>query len=320
MTKQQPAWHLLIVSVPTAGATLRMRLWRSVKALGCAALRDGAYLLPDISNHGEALTDLAEQTNAEGGQAWVVDVVPRSAEDHEAFRVLFSRKEDYANLAGQLTQARKELGVQSPNETAKTLKRLRKERDAIRRIDFFPNEASLAAEAAWEDFEDAVKAMLTADEPQAEERPIPQLRIADFQERTWATRRNLWVDRVASAWLIRSFIDPHARFLWLDSPSACPEGALGFDFEGAAFTHVGDKVTFEVLLASFSLDSDPALSRLGALVHALDVGGTVPPETSGFEAIMAGARARLSDDDALLAEIGAVLDSLHFHFNKDRSQ
>ncbi|HYD60780.1 MAG TPA: chromate resistance protein ChrB domain-containing protein [Noviherbaspirillum sp.] len=321
MTKQQqPAWHLLIVSVPTSGATLRMRLWRSVKSLGCASLRDGAYLLPDINNHSEALTELAEQTNAEGGQAWVVDVVPRSFEDHEAFRALFSRKEGYASLAGQLTQARKELGIQSPAETAKTLKRLRKERDAIRHIDFFPDEASLAAEAAWDDFEDAVKAALVADEPQAEERPIPQLRIADYQERTWATRRNLWVDRVASAWLIRSFIDPHARFLWLDSPSACPEDALGFDFDNAAFTHIGDRVTFEVLLASFGLDSDPGLVRLGALVHALDVGGPVPAEASGFEAIMAGARARLADDDALLAEIGSVLDSLHFHFNKERSQ
>ncbi len=318
--QQQPAWNLLVVSVPTSGATLRMRLWRSVKALGCAALRDGAYLLPDINNHSDALTDLAEQTNAEGGQAWVVDVVPRSPEDHEAFRTLFSRKEDYAGLTDQLIQARKELGVQSPSETAKTLKRLRKERDAIRRVDFFPNEASLAAEAAWDDFEDAVRVTLTADEPQAEERPIPQLSIADYQERIWATRRNLWVDRVASAWLIRNFIDPHASFLWLDSPSTCPKEALGFDFDGATFTHVDDKVTFEVLLASFGLDSDPGLVRLGALVHALDVGGDVPPEASGFEAIMAGARARLNDDDALLAEIGSVLDSFHFHFKKERLQ
>jgi hypothetical protein len=116
-------------------------------------------------------------------------------------------------------------------------------------------------------------------------------------------------------------IDRHARFVWLDSPAKCPEHALGFDFDGATFTHVGDKVTFEVLLASFNLDRDPGLARLAALVHALDVGGTVPAEAAGFEAILAGARARLNgDDNALLAETGAVLDSLYAHFNRERMQ
>jgi hypothetical protein len=122
------------------------------------------------------------------------------------------------------------------------------------------------------------------------------------------------VDRVASAWLIRRFIDPQARFLWLAQPSDCPSEALGFDFDGAAFTHVGERVTFETLLASFSLEDDAALMRLAALVHQLDVGGDSVAEAAGFEAVMAGARERLDDDDALLAEIGTVLDSLYAHF------
>lgn len=79
------------------------------------------------------------------------------------------------------------------------------------------------------------------------------------------------MDRLASAWLIGRFIDPSARFLWLASPDDCPDEALGFDFDGATFTHVEEKVTFETLLASFDLDS-PALLRLGKLVHYLDVG------------------------------------------------
>ena len=79
------------------------------------------------------------------------------------------------------------------------------------------------------------------------------------------------------------------------------KGALGFDFDGATFTHVGDRVTFETLLASFGLEGDPALVRLGSMVHTLDVGGEQIPEATGFEAVMAGARERLADDDALLA-------------------
>lgn len=294
-----------------------MRLWRAIKALGCAPLRDGAYLLPDTNDHLAALIELAEQTNAEGGQAWVVDVDPRTDETHAAFQALFDRSEDYAGLLQMLAQARKDLASQLPAEIARTVKRLRKEKEAILRIDFFPNEASLGAEAAWADFEDAVRAVLAPGEPQSEKRSIPLLQREDYQERTWATRGHLWVDRVASAWLIRRFIDRQARFLWLDSPSKCPKDALGFDFDGAAFTHVDDKVTFEVLLASFGLDSDNGLVKLGALVHGLDVGGPVPSEAAGFEAILHGARARLDNDDALLDDIGAVLDSLYMHFKKE---
>jgi len=310
-------WFLLVASLPTAGATQRMRLWRAIKALGCASLRDGAYLLPDLEGHAASLAELAEQTNAEGGQAWVVSVATRSASDEKAFLILFDRSQEYAELADRLGQARKALSAQSPAEVAKALKRQHKELQAVKRTDFFPSDASLGAEAAWSDFEDAANSLLSPDEPHAEQRPIARLNAESYQGRTWATRRNLWVDRVASAWLIRRFIDSEAKFLWLDSPSQCPKDALGFDFDEAAFTHIGDKVTFEVLLASFGLEQDPGLAKLAVLVHALDVGGPAHAEASGFEAILSGARSRLPNDDALLEEIGSVLDSLHVHYKKE---
>jgi hypothetical protein len=93
----------------------------------------------------------------------------------------------------------------------------------------------------------------------------------------WGTRQHLWVDRVASAWLITRFIDNEATFVWLAKPSDLPRGAVGFDFDGAEFTHVSELVTFEVLLASFGLDGDEALQRIGTMVHGLDVGGRRPP-------------------------------------------
>jgi hypothetical protein len=316
MNFEKNRWLLLIASNPTAGATPRMRLWRAIKALGCASLRDGAYLLPNGISHASALTELAEQTNAEGGQAWVVDLFARSSDDETAFTALFERDADYAELGERQSQARKALSKQTPSEIAKVVKRLRKELEALQRIDFFPNDASLAAQSAWADFQEAANAVLSPGEPHPENRRISRLDKKNYQGRIWATRRNLWVDRVASAWLIRRFIDPDATFLWLDSPAHCPKDALGFDFDEAIFTHVGDKVTFEVLLASFGLEEDPGLDKLGALVHSLDVGGPPNPEALGFEAILSGAKSRLPGDDALLAEIGTVLDSLHIHYSK----
>jgi hypothetical protein len=316
MPNLSPPWLLMVTSLPSTGATARMRLWRAVKSLGCAALRDGAYLLPASQQHAAALTELAAQTNAEGGQALVVDVTPRSASDHAAFIALFDRSGDYADLVLQLNQARKGFASQTAAEVSRAVRRFRKDLDAIERTDFFPNEASLGAQAAWSDLQDAANAVLSPGEPQSELRAIAQLSMADYQGRTWATRRHLWVDRIASAWLIQRFIDRQAKFLWLDSPADCPKDALGFDFDDAAFTHIEDKVTFEVLLASFKLEDNAALSKLATVVHALDVGGANAPEALGFEAILSGARARLPDDDALLAEIGAVLDSLYAHFEK----
>jgi hypothetical protein len=316
MKKTELHWFLLVVSLPTASATLRMRLWRTIKALGCAPLRDGAYLIPANDDHSAALEALAGQTNTEGGQAWLVDVAPQSGEDEALFLSLFDRSGDYAELAGRLSQARKAFASQAPAELSKSVKRLRKEWDALQRIDFFPGEASIRGQAAWADFQEAANAVLSPDEPHATQRAIPRLNPEEYQGRTWATRRNLWVDRVASAWLIQRFIDRKARFVWLETPADCPQEALGFDFDHAAFTHVGEKVTFEVLVASFGLEEDPGLARLGTLVHSLDVGGADSPEAAGFEAVLSGARSRLPDDDALLAEMGAVLDSLHIHYSK----
>ncbi len=124
---------------------------------------------------------------------------------------------------------------------------------------------------------------------------------------------------MASAWLIRRFIDRKAKFLWLDTPKKCPKTALGFDFDGAAFTHVGGRVTFEVLAASFGLDSDPALARIAAIVHCLDVGGVPVAEAAGIEAVLAGARVAAPDDDKLLTEAGRLFDNLYKNYQQERS-
>ena len=291
-----------------------MRLWRAINALGCMSLRDGAYLLPDAGDHAAALTKLAEQTNLQDGQAWLVSIVPRSSDDETAFQKLFDRNSEYGKIVASMESARKTLASQPLAEIIKLSKRFNKDLEATQRIDFFPNQASMTARTAWSDFQDEANALVSPNEPHPAQRQIALLDTSDYQGRTWATRRHLWVDRVASAWLIRRFIDTSAAFLWLNTPADCPQDALGFDYDGAAFTHAGDKVTFEALMASFGLAGDAGLVKIGVLVHGLDVGGPSSPEAAGFEAILSGARARLPDDDALLDDIGAVLDSLYSHY------
>jgi hypothetical protein len=309
-------WLLLVISLPTSSATGRMRIWRALKALGCAALRDGAYLLPAAPGRAEALGELGDECEREGGSAWLMTVVPDSSDDAAAYRQLFDRSEQYAELRKSWKAENRGLRTLSMNELTRLKRRLEKELDALRAIDFFPSESGIEAEAAWTDFSKRVDALLSPDEPHGTVGKVPRLDAAAYRGRTWATRRRLWVDRVASAWLIRRFIDPDAKFRWLAKPADCPKSALGFDFDGATFTHVDDRVTFQTLMASFGLEDDLALARLGTIVHALDVGGEAVPEAVGFEAVMAGARERISDDDALLAEMSNVLDSLYAHFQR----
>jgi hypothetical protein len=308
-------WLLLIISLPSDSATARMRIWRALKSFGCVALRDGAYLLPNRDAQQQQLSDLAAETVREGGSAWLLTVHSQSASEGEAFRALFDRSAAWSEFAKTLTAAHRLLGSQPPQDINRALRKVRREYEAACAIDYFPNEASMAAETVWMDFLNAAESLLSPGEPHAVAAEIAPRDPAHYQGRTWATRRRLWVDRVASAWLIRRFIDPQAHFLWLDAPADCPPEALGFDFDHATFTHIGDRVTFEVLLASFALEQDRGLMRLGAMVHALDVGGGFVPEAAGFEAMLAGARQHADDDDQLLVAMGAVLDALYAHFS-----
>lgn len=317
MTTTISPWLLLVVSLPTNSATARMRIWRTLKGLGCCALRDGAYLLPDQQSLRQQLDGLAAETVREGGSAWLLTVHADSDTQRSAYEALFGRSEDYAAFSKLVQAARQELAATPAAELNRTLRKLRRDYEAIRAIDYFPDQASADAEAVWREFVAAAAAVLSPGEPMAVVRAIARLDQTAYQARTWATRRHLWVDRAASAWLIKRFIDRQATFLWLEAPADCPAEALGFDFDNATFTHVGNRVTFEVLLASFGLDGDKGLARLGAMVHALDVGGAFVPEAAGFEAMLGGVRQRAPDDDHVMQVVSLVLDALYVQFGSE---
>lgn len=302
----------LILSLPTENATVRMKAWRTLKSSGAAVLRDGVYLMPDLDKCRETLNAVATNVVAGGGMAYVL---PIEAPEDADFPQLFDRGEDYKNLLAEIEIVRNTLSIDTALDVLKQSRKLRKSFVNLVDIDFYPNEAQRQAEAGLQDLELSAARILSPDEPHAIDEAIQRLKISDYQDRIWATRQRPWVDRLASAWLIKRFIDPAAQLLWLVSANDCPVDALGFDFDGATFSHVGSRVTFEVLLESFGLEQ-AALKRIGALVHYLDVGGIQPPEASGIESVLAGLREAITDDYQLLAQASHVLNGLLTNFEK----
>jgi hypothetical protein len=230
---------------------------------------------------------------------------------------LFERHAEFGALLAEIGALSHPRGAKAQAEAVRQARRLRKAFDQLAAIDFFAGEAQRQTAASSACNAAAVAQAQSPGEPTAAARDAVALQNrADFRGRVWATRRRPWVDRLASAWLIRRFIDPEARFLWLKSPADCPKKAVGFDFDGATFSHVGARVTFENLLAAFALET-PALRRLGVLVHGLDVGGVQPPETVGIERVLAGMRDAIPDDDALLLAAAGVFEGLLVSFDKE---
>lgn len=288
-----------------------MRLWRALKQTGCGVLRDGVYLLPAGTANYEALARLESQIRAAGGFAMTFELKARTPAQLAELRKLFDRVDGYGSLVGKIRAARASLARLGSRRAQTQIHRLERALQKLVAIDFYAGEAKAQAEAAFLSLKGEYRAVYSGSEPRVSRRRARQLDAAPYQKRTWATRKTPWVDRLASAWLIKRFIDRDARFAWIERPSECPRNAVGFDFDGAEFTHVGKRVTFEVLLSSFGLETDSALAAIGAAVHFLDVGGIPVPDAKGLETMLKGAREKARNDDALLADAMRTLDLLY---------
>lgn len=308
-------WLMLVISLPGQSTTPRMRVWRALKAAGAAVLRDGVYLLPDQAESRKTFRDQMHEVEEAGGTAYLVPF-ESPADEARAYAGLFDRTEQYAELLTRIAELKERLAGSAEPEARKRLAQLRRDLDAITAIDYLPGPAREQAREALAELEAAATALYSPGEPSAVAGEIGRLRIDDYRGRTWATRARPWVDRLASAWFIRRFVDPEARILWLQDPKDCPPEALGFDFDGAAFTHVGARVTFEVLAASFGLADDRGLARIGMLVRYLDVGGVPVAEAAGVEAMLTGLRSSETDDDKLLDKASNVFDWLIQHYKE----
>jgi hypothetical protein len=311
------AWLLLAASLPGREAsTARVRLWRMLKDLGAVNLRDGVTLVPESDATRERLDEVIAAIEEDGGSAWLFDVAAQQPKLERRLIALFDRGAAYAELEPNIAALRKELPQLDEVAARRRLQQIHRNVESVAAIDFFPAAPLTRARDKLAGLAKAINRRFSPAEPTASSEPLVRRDPADYRGRVWATRKRLWVDRVASAWLIRRFIDSDARFVWLDQPADCPANAHGFDFDGAEFTHSGERVTFEVLVSSFGLNNDARLARVAALVHFLDVGGEVVPEAAGFEAVLAGLRDATSDDDELLAAAAPVLDALYRHFGR----
>ncbi len=304
-------WSLLLVTLPTQPNAVRVRVWRALKSLGCAALRDGAYILPTA--HGEAFAPLAAEVLEHGGTAQVLKLEPNSEAQRAELLAQFDRSQAYAEWQSTATALQGDLAGLTETEARRRLRSVAEAVHTLQRTDYYPGPATAQADGALAQLRHALDAQFSRGEPRAV--PDASLALLDrtkFQGKRWATRARPWVDRLACAWLIRRFIDEAPAFLWLpgEAPSV-PRGAIGYDMDGARFTHVGTRVSFEVLMASFGLEADAKLQRIARSVHYLDAGGIPTAEAAGLETVLAGLREMHSDDAALQQAADGVFDALY---------
>ncbi|MBF0295100.1 MAG: chromate resistance protein [Magnetococcales bacterium] len=302
---------MLIFSLPARNATERMRAWRALKVMGGAMLRDGVYLLPEKAQLATPLLDLAGEIRRNGGTAEVVGIQPLDGQQAEGLRTLFDRTGEYANLLEEL--AKIDPGMQDLTLLKRLARNLRRRFAELAATDFFPTDHQTIANNALLTLEKTIANRIRPDEPTPREDPIQLRNPQHYQGRLWYTRADLWVDRVASAWLIRTWIDPNASFLWLPHGQSPPQEGIGFDQDGGEFTHMGDRVTFETLLAAFGLERNTGLTAIARMVHALDVGGTTP-EAPGLEALLTAIKRRARDDDAFLFACLPIFDDFYNFF------
>jgi len=298
-------WLTLITSLPTDEPATRMRVLRTLESLGAAVLRDGVFLMPARDADRQSLERLSDYVNRNGGSAYVLQVANSTAAQAESFRALFDRSARYEALVKTVTSLKVGFGVTDPSALSRVLHKQRNEFEMISALDFFPSDARQRAEKVLGEAEAAVRKLLFPAGTPASLKPGDRL-----LGRTWATRKPLWADRLACAWLIRRFVDPEATMLWLDKKQDCPKDAIGYAFAGAHFANSATRVTFEEMLGRLNLAKNVSLANIGAIVHYLEVRDALVPEAAGVETLLQGASRRATTEDEMLRETEKTFDLL----------
>ena len=306
-------WLLLIHQLPAKPAYARVKIWRRLKGLGAVTVKNSVYALPANAETQEDFAWLVKEIADLGGEAFVCEAQLVDGLDDGEVQTLFdaARDEEYVEISA----AARELGGKRSDGTdaefATQLARLRKRLDEIVAIDFFGADGREPAEGLVSGLEAGLHEednAVTATETKAASDPL--------KGRTWVTRQGVQVDRIASAWLIRRFIDEAARFKFVPGTGyAAQPGELRFDMFEGEFTHRGDRCTFEVLLAEAKLD-DPALAAIGEIIHDIDLkdGKYGREEAAGVRSLITGIAASHKDDTQRLERGAVLLDDLYSSF------
>ena len=312
-----PRWLLLIHQLPAKPAYARVKVWRRLQALGAVTVKGAVYALPANGETREDFGWLAKEIVDSGGEAMICEAALVEGLSDGELQALFdkARDEDYARIAAEARELEKRREPDMPDdalaEIASQTARLRKQLDAIVAIDFFGAEGRAAAEGLVSGLEAGLKQEDSAMIASESEGVSP-----DLKDRVWVTRQGVQVDRIASAWLIRRFIDPAARFKFVAAKGYAPQpGELRFDMFEGEYTHKGDRCTFEVLIA-LAAPADPALAAMGEIIHDIDLkdGKYGRAEAAGIRSLIAGIAASSTDDEQRLARGATLLDDLYGSF------
>jgi hypothetical protein len=323
MLKQD--WLLLIHLLPPKPTNLRVRIWRKLQKLGAVPIKNSVYLLPFNEKTHEDFQWLKQEIEAAGGEASVfrAGAVEGATDDEIITEFRKARDDDYARLTAELDgltgkiREQKRGGHLSPgrlNSHEAELDKLHAELERVVSTDFFSAKGRTVAQAAYERCRKALRAsqhLDTTDEKTSAAKDAA-LERSKYQGRRWVTRRNLHIDRLASAWLIKQFIDKRPRFYFVAEEQSL-EGAIPFDMFGAEFTHHGEDCTFETMIKRFGLKGDAGLREIAEIVHDIDLkdGKFQRLEAAGLNAAVQGLAKSLKDDRQLLQQCSVIFDGLY---------
>ena len=315
-------WLLLIHQIPPKPAYLRVKAGRRLQRIGAVAIKNTVYVLPSAEHTLEDLQWTVREINEGGGEATICEasfVEGRSdAEVEELFRQ--ARAPDYAEISEQVRSLVDEMaasGLDSDTrrQLEQELPRLEKRLSDVRAIDFFGAPGSETASALIEQLRGRLK------EPAPSGPAVRGPSGSDeYRARTWVTRRGVHVDRMASAWLIKRFIDPAAHFKYVASKGYEPEpGELRFDMFDAEFTHEGDRCTFEVLLDRMRIE-DSALGAISEVIHDIDLKDAKfgHREADGIALVVTAIAMAHSSDDERVARGSALFEDLYHYYQRKR--
>ncbi len=319
-TEARAPWVVLIHQLPPKPPYLRVKVWRRLQSLGAVPLKNSVYALPNTEACREDFEWLLREIHKEGGDASLCEarLIDGLSDDDVRATFRHAREEDYRVLAREVRDfvhtslgARRTLTAEQRALAGSAIDRFRKRLAELSRVDFFEAPGREAVEGLLGGLAERASGPDAASAVRAWQR-------VDVQGRTWVTRKGIHIDRIASAWLIRRFIDPAASFKFVPAKAYRPaHGEVRFDMFEAEFTHQGDLCTFEVLLRAFRL-GDPGLDRLAAVVHDIDLKDAKfsPAEASGIDHLVAGIASLHADDEARLADGRVLFDALYEYFRK----
>ena len=329
LQKKQPRsasaheWVLLIHQLPPRPTNLRVRIWRKLQKLGAVAIKNSVYVLPANEKTNEDFQWLKQEIESAGGEAAVFRAGSvEGATDEEIVKSFRdARDAEYAAIAAELDGLTGRIREQSrakhlsPGRLAAhetELERLHAELERVTVNDFFNAKGRSDALNSYERCHKAIRlSQMPSKKLSPPKSKSDSLAIADFQRRRWMTRRNIHIDRLASAWLIKQFIDKQPRFYFVADGETI-ENAIPFDMFGAEFTHHGEDCTFETLLKRFGLDGVRGLRELGEIVHDIDLKDDKfhRLEAAGLNTIINGLSDNLRNDRKLLQQASVIFDAL----------